>query len=113
MLKRISALAASIFLFAWVVLATATQFNVTTQIKGVLAVANGGTGSSAGIVPTLGTVTLTSQTATKTISTLCGTSAGQCNTAGQYQVEWNFWGSRNRVLKHHSRSSHDGTDLDR
>lgn len=38
-------------------------------------------------------VNLTAQTALKTTTTLCASSAGACNTAGQYRISYNFWGS--------------------
>lgn len=38
-------------------------------------------------------VDLTAQTAAKTTSTLCAASAGACNIAGEYRVDWAFSGS--------------------
>lgn len=42
---------------------------------------------------TAGSVNLTGQTATKTISTACAASAGACNVAGLYELNYTFWGS--------------------
>lgn len=50
--------------------------------------------STAGIMQrTVGAVNLTGQTATKTITTACAASAGACNVAGQYRLDYTFWGS--------------------
>jgi len=91
--KKAFAFLTGLFLFAGAVLATSTQFNVITQVKGILGLANGGTGSATGLIPGNGTVLLTALSATHPIAPLCGISTGQCNTAGQYVVSWNFWGS--------------------
>lgn len=42
---------------------------------------------------TAGSVNLTGQTATKTITTACAASAGACNVAGLYELNYTFWGS--------------------
>ena len=39
------------------------------------------------------TLVSTAQTATTTITTLCGATATACGNVGQYHVHWDFWGS--------------------
>jgi hypothetical protein len=42
---------------------------------------------------TVAAVNQTSKTATISITTACAASAGACNVAGQYSLDYNFWGS--------------------
>lgn len=51
-------------------------------------------GGAAGILRhTLGSAIETTQTGSLGLTTICAASAGACNQAGLYHVEWNMWGS--------------------
>lgn len=58
-----------------------------------LAATNGST--SFGLIPRVqpSPINQTSKVAAITTATLCASSAGACNVAGQYEISWNFWGS--------------------
>lgn len=84
MVKRFIILVALIAFSAWAVLATVTQFNVVTQVKGILSVVNGGTG-----INTSGTSTLTAATVlTVTCQTAITTTATGALTTDK--IEWNY-----------------------
>jgi hypothetical protein len=80
-------------------LATTTQFNVTTQIQGILARVNGGTGvNSTATFPTSGTVTVTIATGTKALGVVA-IGAGACAAAATAvatgtlttdSIDWSF-----------------------
>lgn len=84
-------LTASIVLTAVLLsLAAVTVVNLTTQVTGVLPFANGGTGKTVPLGLALASTHDTAKTASITTSTACAASANQCNTAGQYEVGFNF-----------------------
>jgi hypothetical protein len=56
-------------LCAWGARATSTQFNIVTQVKGILAVANGGTGINVSGTSTLTAATVTTNTCQTVITT--------------------------------------------
>lgn len=83
-MKRFLATITILFMCVGQCTAVATQFNVTTQVKGILAVANGGTGLN-----TAGTSTLTAATVlTVTCQTTITTAATGALTTDK--IEWNF-----------------------
>ncbi len=98
MLKRLSILGAVILFCGWVTLATTTQFNIVTQVKGILPVANGGTGLSSlatlvaggNVVKIIsGTSTLTAATVTtNTCQTVITTTATGAATTDA--IEWAY-----------------------
>jgi len=63
-------------------------YSCTTSIAGT-AVWAVGEGFPYAVVNVLST----GQTATTSITTLCGATATACGNVGQYHVHWNFWGS--------------------
>lgn len=98
MLKKSCVLFLAIILFAGISLATSTQFNIVTQVKGILPVANGGTGlnslatliAGGNVVKTVsGTSTLTAATVTtNTCQTAITTTATGAATTDA--IEWAY-----------------------
>jgi hypothetical protein len=98
MIKKSGVLFLAIILFAGMGLATSTQFNIVTQVKGILPVANGGTGLSSlatlvaggNVVKTVsGTSTLTAATVTtNTCQTAITTTAAGAATTDA--IEWAY-----------------------
>lgn len=76
------------------VASTATIYPSSTTHE-YMGVTNGASTATPGMMVRVqpSPVNLTAQTALKTTTTLCASSAGACNTAGQYRISYNFWGS--------------------
>jgi hypothetical protein len=68
----------------------AALINPNSTTHEFAAFTNGSTSAGMLLRAQPGAIHVTGQTATKTIYTLCAASAGACNTAGQYAIDWYF-----------------------